>query len=240
MKNKLNEKFWEKDGKLNTQVRKNLLQIAKDFIAFTKVKNLTIDDIILTGSMANYNWNEKSDVDIHINFNLQNFERHKRFIMEYLQSKKAIWNANHDVSMFDHIIEIYPDDKDSEHQSTGIFSLIKNDWIKKPEKPSEKDVKVDKKQVMKKYQDKVDAVLYIEEQAQKKGADAKKIIKDIEKFVVRIRDERKEGLKSDGEFAVENLVFKMLRNNGYIEKLKDLKHEIYDKSLSLKEQPKTE
>ena len=66
MKEKLNDKIWNKDLTINQKVRKNLLQIAKDFIEFIKIKNLKIIDIVLTGSIANYNWHSKSDIDLHI------------------------------------------------------------------------------------------------------------------------------------------------------------------------------
>ena len=40
---------------------------------------------------------------------------------------------------------------------------------------------------------------------------------------------RKEGLAREGEFSVENLVFKKLRGEGYIEKLIDLISKAYTK-----------
>jgi predicted nucleotidyltransferase len=236
MKNSLNEKFWKSENNLNANVRKNLLKIAKDFIETTKIKNLKIQDIVLVGSMANYTWHDKSDVDVHIIFDLTNFERHKKFIVEFVQAKKTIWNYNHDIKMFNHEIEIYPQDKDAEFESGGIYSLIKDEWIKKPELSSKdkKDTKIDKKYIMKKYQDKVDMILKIEENSKKKDADADELVKNIEKLITKLRDERQEGLQGEGESSPENLVYKMLRANGYIDKLKDLKHDVYDKDVSLK------
>jgi len=40
MKDELNPKLWNKDFTINPKVRKNLLQIARDFIKFTKIKYL--------------------------------------------------------------------------------------------------------------------------------------------------------------------------------------------------------
>jgi hypothetical protein len=45
-------------------------------------------------------------------------------------------------------------------------------------------------------------------------------------------NDRKEGLAKDGEFAVENLVFKELRRDGTIEEIIDLLSEIYSKIYS--------
>src|ERR1035437_8338537 len=108
MKDELNKKVWNPDFTINPKVRKNLLQIAKDFIEFVKIKNLQIVDIILTGSLANYNYHEKSDIDLHIIFDLYNFGKHENFIDEYLQTKKALWNQGHDIEMFGFKIEVYP------------------------------------------------------------------------------------------------------------------------------------
>ena len=52
-------------------------------------------------------------------------------------------------------------------------------------------------------------------------------------FVYKINKVIQSGLDASGELSTENIVFKLLRNNGYIEKLKQLKISIYDKSVSL-------
>ena len=46
---------------------------------------------------------------------------------------------------------------------------------------------------------------------------------------------RKAGLEKGGEFSVENIVFKKLRNNNLLQKLKDQIKISFDKELSLKE-----
>ena len=49
----------------------------------------------------------------------------------------------------------------------------------------------------------------------------------------KIKDFRKSGLDcEDGEFSVGNLVFKLLRRNGYIEKVMKIKRYAYDKQFS--------
>ena len=51
----------------------------------------------------------------------------------------------------------------------------------------------------------------------------------------KIKKFRKAGLESAGEYSVENLAFKTLRNNGYLGELSNLKREAYDAMMSLKE-----
>ena len=230
MKDTLTPKIWNEDLTINPEVRKNLLQISKDFIEFVKIKNLKITDIILTGSIAGYNWHAKSDVDLHVVVDLSNFGQHERFIDEYLQTKKAVWNQNHVIEMFGFDVEVYPENKAKKQTAAGIFSLAKNKWLITPVK---KDVKVDKELVKKKYQNEVDKILQIEDETQQKNFDYEKIIGEIDRYKDRWREKRTAAIKEEGEFAVENLVFKMLRHNAFLEKLTNMKKDLYDNALTL-------
>ena len=58
-------------------------------------------------------------------------------------------------------------------------------------------------------------------------------IEKINKVKEKIRNMRQAGLERSGEFSVENLAFKILRRNGYLERLYNVGREEYDKSLSL-------
>ena len=54
----------------------------------------------------------------------------------------------------------------------------------------------------------------------------------IDKVWKKIKDLRKSGLESEsGEFSIGNLVFKLLRRNGYIGKIMDLKKYAYEKQF---------
>jgi hypothetical protein len=71
----LNEKIWDTvcddpdcevfSVEIKPEVRKALLKIAYEFIQSLDVKT-PIVDIIFTGSMANYNYTDQSDIDLHI------------------------------------------------------------------------------------------------------------------------------------------------------------------------------
>ena len=66
LKDNLNPKIWDNDQSLNSRVRQHLEKIAKVFITKTKIPTGVISDIILTGSLAGYNWSNYSDVDLHV------------------------------------------------------------------------------------------------------------------------------------------------------------------------------
>jgi hypothetical protein len=60
--------------------------------------------------------------------------------------------------------------------------------------------------------------------------------KYADKIKQKIKKMRKTGLETIGAYSVENLAFKVLRRNDYLEKLSKAKRKAYDKMLSLKEQ----
>jgi excinuclease UvrABC nuclease subunit len=57
----------------------------------------------------------------------------------------------------------------------------------------------------------------------------------VDKYKKKLKKYRTCGLEKDGEYSTENLVFKILRRNGYIEKLHNLATTILDKKLSMKQ-----
>ena len=57
----------------------------------------------------------------------------------------------------------------------------------------------------------------------------------VKKYKEKLKNFRNCGLEKGGEMSLENLVFKLLRRNGYIEKLYDVPTEIIDKKLSMKQ-----
>ena len=62
--------------------------------------------------------------------------------------------------------------------------------------------------------------------------DAKEMIKKVKD---KIKKYRTSGLEKEGEYSYENLTFKALRRNGYLQKLFDFENDLMDKRLSLEE-----
>ena len=63
--------------------------------------------------------------------------------------------------------------------------------------------------------------------------DIEDTIKQINDLKDKIKKFRQSGLEKGGEYSYENLTFKLLRRNGYIEKLINLKSKVVDKKLSI-------
>ena len=123
---------WVND-KLNSRVRLRLLDIADDFIDELSVRWVKPEDIILTGSIANYNWSKYSDIDVHIIIDFSKIYKKKEFVEDYFNSKKELWKRDHeDLTIYGFPVELYVQDKDDELEASGVYSLDKNEWIKEP------------------------------------------------------------------------------------------------------------
>ena len=231
--NELNPKIWNEDGKtyvMKPEVRERLLEIANEFIDYLKIE-VIITDVVLTGSLANYNWSKYSDFDIHIIANFNQFpQSHVDLYKEFFMLKKALFNKNHDIKLFGYETELYVESEDEAHFSSGVYSLLYDEWQHEPEK---EQVKIDKNTIERKakqWMEIIDGVLEnIEDESIE---DAKEL---LSKYKDKLKKFRTCGLEKDGEYSTENLVFKILRRNGYIEKLMTAYSRILDNRLSMEQ-----
>ena len=134
MQDKLNPKVWDGDQKLRPEIRKNLLKITNDYIEGLEIENLDIEDVTFTGSLANYNWSQYSDVDLHILIDYNDIPVDESLVQDFLKSKSTAWNQNHDIKIYGYDVELYVQDINEEHVSTGVYSILKNEWLITPEK----------------------------------------------------------------------------------------------------------
>lgn len=234
MQETLNQNFWvesEKEIKLRPEIKKRLLEIAYEFIEFISV-DVFVEDIIMTGSLANFNWSKFSDVDLHLVINYEQFPKEIVPLYEELFNlKKMMFNEKHDIKIKGYDVELYPQSSEqTTKESAASYSILFDKWLTKPER---KTFKLNKKSIefkLKNWMNDIDNV--IKNVSDDDLESAKKIIK---KYKDKIKAYRKTGLDKGGEFSIENLVFKALRRNGYIQKLYDFENELIDKKLSLKE-----
>lgn len=237
IKTALNPKFW-KDGHLDSRIRMKLLDIADDFVEFIGVDWVKPEDVIMTGSLANFNWNKKfSDIDLHVVMDFSKVDKRKDFVKEYFNSKKQLWNDSHkDLKIFGFPIEVYVQDKSEKHSSTGVYSIDKDKWIEKPERKKLKDTKINKSYIKKKvaeYADIVDELSDNYDNA-KGDYDLRKVLEKAEKLFKDIKAERTSGLNSsDNEISNGNIIYKSLRRMGKIDKIFDIEDDCYNKLNSL-------
>jgi Nucleotidyltransferase domain len=224
MKDSLSDQIFENDNKMRDDVRQSLLKIADEFIESLGIE-FFIHDIILTGSLANYNWSSYSDVDLHILIDYEDSKFNPDLLKEFFDAKKNIWNEKHKIKVKGYDVEIYVQDVQEPHISSGVYSILNNEWLVEP---SKKKVQIDDKKILQKAETFMTKVNELQNLKY-----SKEVLDKIEAIRKKLKEFRQSGLDSGGEFSYENLVFKLLRRNGTIEKLLKLKTKLTDKKLSV-------
>lgn len=229
LKDELNPKIWD-DFNLDKEVRSQLITIAQDF--YEKVElSADVVDIVLAGSLCNYNWSEKySDYDLHVIIDFDDVDDNYELVEKACDYAKKVWNSQHDIKIKGYEVEIAIQDNDDLDKAIeggrmgGVFSLLNDKWIKRPERvdfePDESLIEEKAKTIMMQ----VDDIEKESDEDKYEAFDSK-----ISKVWKKIKDYRQSGLESEsGEYSVGNLVFKLLRRNGYIGKIMELKRKVYD------------
>lgn len=206
--NELNPQIWT-DNKLKPEIREKLLEIAEAFIDFLDI-DVEVEDITLTGSLANYNYTKYSDFDLHILTDYKTYDADKDLLKDYFNAKKTIWNTTRDITIKGYDVELYIQDVSEPHHSTGVYSLKDDEWITEPKITKGRE-EVDLALVAKKKQAMLDIINY----AISPECDVECAEKQKEKFM----NLRKAALEKGGEYAPENLAFKELRRTGDVERL---------------------
>jgi hypothetical protein len=222
--NNLNPKLWD-DGQLKPEVRGKLIQFAEAWRDFAMIPKEMVQDIVMTGGNANYNYTDQSDIDVHLVVDRDGFGMPRDFIDQFLQDKKILWTMTHpDIKVYGYPLEPYAQDPaESIPMNQGQYSLMNAQWI---QMPSNLNLDFTGNKVL---QDKVDHYKHVIDRLIRSSASdaALKTIKN------KITSARGPAIAKDGEFSLENLVFKELRNQGYIDKIDMYLKSEQDKALSL-------
>ena len=230
----LHPQFWD-EFEFKEDVLNPILKIVDDFVKDdAHISPEMVEDVQLTGSLANYNYSEYSDLDVHILLDFADINKDEEIVKRALDGKRFIWNLRHDIKFNGHEVELYFQDIHEPHVASGLFSLSGNRWIKKPkyEKPE-----VDHEDVVKKAES-FKREFDLLDDALDNISDEKEfslINRRAKKLKEKIMRMRKEGLAGKGEFSVENLAFKNLRNDQTIARLNDLIIKSYDLMYSKEE-----
>jgi len=219
----LNPKLWD-ELKLKPEVRAKLLQFAETWRQYADIPARLIQDIVMTGGNANYNYTKNSDIDVHliVDRNAIGFDR--SIVDELLQAKKTLWSMTHDVKIYGYLLEPYAQDPSETYPSNqGVYSLKHDKWIQMPSNlhlDFSNDPHLEKK--VNHYKNMIDHMI-----------NSKADTESFEKLKDKIRSMRGAAIQKAGEFSFENLVFKELRNAGYLDRITDYIKSNQDAQLSL-------
>lgn len=222
--NNLNPKLWA-DGKLKPEVRGKLIQFAETWRDFAMIPKEMVQDIVMTGGNANYNYTDQSDIDVHLVVDRDGFGLPRDFVDQFLQDKKILWTMTHPgITIYGYPLEPYAQDpSETIPMNQGQYSLMNDQWI---QMPTNLNLDFTGNQVL---QDKVDHYKQVIDRLIRSSAssNALKTIKN------KITSARGPAIAKGGEFSLENLVFKELRNQGYMDKIDMYIKSEQDKALSL-------
>lgn len=222
--------IWSGD-KIIKRIKDKLVKIAKDFYNDIELESEIID-IRLTGSMANYNYTDESDIDVHIVIDFKDVNEDIDLVKKAVDGQRFIWNLRHNIKIKGHDVELYIQDEKEEHTSAGLYSLLNDEWTVEPEY---KVPDINTEDVDLKYEARLNDINRFEKLSKKDldPDEADEYYKSAKNLKSKIMKARKEGLvEKEGEYSIENLVFKKLRSEGNIKTLIDTITRFYDKIYS--------
>lgn len=221
-RDKLNPELFQA-GKMLPEVQNQLLKIAKDFQDFMGVNNLEIDDITISGSNAAYTYTPHSDIDLHLIVDIAELDDSEVY-RELFDAKKFQYNNTRNIKIAGYDVELYVQDSRQEHASLGIYSILHNTWVSKPKriKPEVDDLSIKAK--VESLSKRIHQALTTDD------------LDTAQSIWASIKDMRKAGLSSGGEFSPENLAFKVLRTQGLNQQLVNHIQALKDQQLSLPEE----
>lgn len=227
----LNPLLWRKE-KFDSAARNRLLKLAEFWRDYALIPEDAVKDILLVGGNANYNYTNYSDLDLHLHVDKSKIPDCKEEILdEYLKDKKTLWGLTHKITIYGIPVEIYAQGIDEKYSTNqGVYSILNNEWIQKPNRVS---INLNDSILKKKISSLKNQIVYYI----KHKVDNIKALKDLQD---KIKNMRQSGIKQGGEFSLENLVFKELRNQGLIDKFHDYVLKVEDKSFTLKKKVKND
>ena len=210
---------------MKPEIRQRLLEIARTFQQYLAQDGLQIDvvDVRVVGSNAGFDYNEFSDLDLHLVANLDCMECNAAILQVALNAEKTKFNSNLDIKVKGIPVELYVEDVRAGVNSNGIFSLVKDGWIKYPQPEDAIEEKT-----MKLVADKVSQWITIITKAL-----IRKNENELQRIINRLYLMRKDGLDSLGPNSPGNLIFKEIRKHGYLEQVKLARDEAISERLTL-------
>lgn len=222
----LNPLLWDR-GRLNSEVRSHLLAIAAAWQKTANIPDELVEDIIMTGGNCNYNYTSDSDIDVHLVVNLSKMPiTDPELLQDYIRDKKDLWADKHKhITVKGYPVELYAQDISVHYNNDhGVYSLRDNKWLVEPQYFT--DIDYSNPEFVKKVESfikRINAAI-----KNHVSIDAAKELKN------EITSVRAAAILTGGEFAQDNLVFKELRNRGYLQKITNYIDHLNDTQLSLK------
>ncbi|MEE3309735.1 hypothetical protein, partial [Sharpea azabuensis] len=142
-----------------------------------------------------------------------------------------------DLKIMGYPVELYVQNVDEMPESGGIYDLEENAWLRKPKYDDIKSIGLDKFTI----KDKAAMIMTIIDdmwhalKTTDDMYDVRQLDDDASDLWKKVKDMRKSSLEKHGESGAGNIIYKVMRRMGYLDKLFDLRSAIYDKLNSISE-----
>ena len=221
----LNPKLF--DGmELKQEVKDKVEEITNEMIRLLNDEEIKLEvrDVVITGSNASYNYTKDSDIDVHILAKTSNLDDPDKVYPKLYNAYRRIFASKYDISFYGIPVEVYIEVEGNETVSNGCYSVMFDHWVKEPSAVAIPEI--DQKAID-------EAARPWKEEAQ--ALLGKNNIDAIDDYINRLYELRQKGLySSEGvEYSTENLIFKEVRNEGLLDKLKEHRDELTSQELSL-------
>lgn len=231
---RLNPKLWKKET-LDPEVKVALLRIAHDWAEFSKIPMKAIKDIIIMGGNCQFNYTDKSDIDLHLVVDMKSIfpDDCSEILQDWLYDKKILWAKYHpNIRIKGYPVELYAQDENAKPKKfQGIYSILSNKWLNKPEKQNTDEIFSDENLI-----DKIKHYMkFIDSLTNDSTYSTKEKITQIKDLKKKFYDMRSAGLLKAGEYSHENLIYKSLRNLGKIDQMNDYLSRAEDQHYSISE-----
>jgi len=231
IKDELNSTFWNSYLEFDEKIADRLVHIAKKMYKSLHL-NAKIHDIILIGSIANYNWHSESDLDIHIILNYADISYDEELVSLYLDLNRKEWNSQHNIKILNFLVELSFNDVSDYINSAGQYSLLNKKWNFKPTNPKDlSDATVEESKEI--YDTIVSSIDDLEMNYKNETYNEFKIYQRAKKIWKVIKRLRGDFLEDEGEYGPKNITFKRLRQAGYLDIITKIKTNVQDDILSV-------
>jgi len=216
----LNPKLWDGEN-LREEVLLKLLDSAYNFLKSLNLDEIPLRDIIITGSNTNLTYTPHSDLDLHVIVDYSKIYNGS-LVDEFFTAKKSLWNEVYDPEIYGIPVEVYAEDTANPVKGNS-YSLLTREWLVR--EPIYKTQYNDRSVKAK--------ASWLEKQLKRAIQDVDSLA-DIARIKRALKRYRQSGLDKYGEFSTENLVFKSIRNGGWLNRLRQREIDLVNTQLSLK------
>jgi hypothetical protein len=213
----LNATYWKGD-KMDPDVRAKLTKMGQDYFddLQKKLPNIKLQDILFSGSLANYNYTKSSDIDVHVVVDTSKVSCDKRVVSGYIMLMNKYEHETANLSVFDTPLQISL--STSAKETGGAYSLLNATWLNKPVHPKPTYTKRELTEQVETYHLKITE---LQEAYTKNPATF-----DCERakaLSYQLGNGRTAGLKRDGYSSIENNLYRILRSVGDLKILREIK-----------------